>query len=54
MNLKPFFLTNTFSDPEQQDKVKMLWEKCLPNKFYEHVKKPENFEILNSGKINFK
>ena len=54
MNLKPFFLTTIYSDPEQQDMVKMLWEKCLPNKFYEHVKKPGNFEILNSGKINFK
>ena len=54
MNLNPFFLTATYSDLEQQDMVKMLWEKCLPNKFYEHVKKPENFEILNSGKINFK
>ena len=54
MNLKPFFLTTTYSDPEQQDMVKMLWEKCLPNKFYEHVKKPGNFEILNSGKIKFK
>ena len=54
MNLKPFFLTTTYSDPEQQDMVKMLWEKCLSNKFYEHVKKPGNFEIFNSGKINFK
>ena len=54
MNLKLFFLTTTYSGPEQQDMVKMLWEKCLLNKFYEHVKKPENFEILNSGKINFK
>ena len=47
MNLKPFFLTTTYSDPELQDK-------CFPNKFYEHVKKPGNFEILNSAKINFK
>ena len=54
MDLKPFFLTTTYSDTEQQDMVKMLLEKCLPSKFYEHVKKPENFEIMNSGKINFK
>ena len=33
--------------------VKMLREKCLPNKFYEHVKTPKNFEMLNSGKLNF-
>ena len=31
----------------------MLWGKCLPARFYEHVKLPENFEILNSGKLNF-
>ena len=53
MNLKPFFLTTTYSDPEQQEMVKMLWEKCLPTKFYEHVKTPKNFEIWNSGKLNF-
>ena len=51
--IKPFFLTVTYSDREQQDMVKMLWEKCLPSKFYEHIKLPENFEILNSGKVNF-
>ena len=38
MNLKPFFLTTTYADPEHQEMVKMLWEKCLPNRFYEHVK----------------
>ena len=54
MNLKPFFLKTTYSDTEQQGMVKILWEKCLPSKFYEHVKKPENFQILNSGKITFK
>ena len=27
MHLKPFFLTTTYSDTEQQDIVKMLWEK---------------------------
>ena len=53
LNLKPFFLTTTNSDPEQQEMVKMLWEKCLLNRFYEHVKSPKNIEILNSGKLNF-
>ena len=51
--IKPFFLTATYSDREQQDMVTMLWEKCLPIRFYEHIKLPENFEILNSGKLNF-
>ena len=53
LHLKPFFLNTTYSDREQQDMVKILWEKCLPNRFYEHVKHPKNFEILNSGKLNF-
>ena len=51
--IKTFFLTMTYSDREQQDMVKMLLEKCLPSRFYEHIKLPENFEILNSGKVNF-
>ena len=53
MNLKPFFLTTTYADFEHQEMVKMLWEKCLPHRFYEHVKSTKNFEILNSGKLNF-
>ena len=53
MNLKPFFLTTTYADPEHQEMVKMLWEKCLPSRFYEHVKSAKNFEILTSGKLNF-
>ena len=51
--IKPFFLTVTYSDKEQQDMVKMLWEKCLPSRCHEHIKLAENFEILNSGKLNF-
>ena len=42
--IKSFFLTVAYSDREQQDMVKMLWEKCLPIRFYEHI---------NSGKLNF-
>ena len=51
--VKPFFLQLSYSDKEQRNMVKMLWEKCLPTKFYEHVKKPDNFFILNSGKLTF-
>ena len=51
--VRPFFLQLSYSDKEQRDMVKMLWEKCLPTKFYEHVKKPDNFFILNSGKLTF-
>ena len=53
LRILSLFLRTTYSDPEQQEMVKMLWEKCLPNKFHEHVKTPKNIEILNSGKLNF-
>ena len=33
--------------------VRMLWEKCLPSTFHEHVKSSKNFELMNSGKLNF-
>ena len=32
----------------------MLWEECIPKGFYDHIKKPENFELLNSEKLTFK
>ena len=51
--VKPFFLHLTYADKEQGNMVKMLWEKCLPARFYEHVKKTDNFFILNSGKLNY-
>ena len=51
--VRPFFLAVTYADNKQRDMVKMLWEKCLPAKFYEHIKKPDNFFILNSGKLTF-
>ena len=51
--VRPFFLQLSYADKEQRDMVKMLWEKCLPPKFYEYVKKPDNFFILNSGKLTF-
>ena len=54
MDLKPFFLNTAYSEEENRDMIKMLWEKCLPKRFYDHVKLPENFQLLNSGKINFK
>ena len=41
--IKPFFLTVTYSDKEQQDMVKMLWEKCLPSRFYDHIKLAKKF-----------
>ena len=53
LNVKPFFLSTTYSNLEHQEMVRMLGEKCLPSTFYEHVKSPKNFELMNSGKLNF-
>ena len=54
VNVKPFFLSTNYPELEHQGMVRMLWEKCLSARFYEHVRKAENFEILNSGKTTFK
>ena len=40
LNVKPFFLSTTYANLEHQEMVRMLWEKCLPSTFYEHVKSP--------------
>ena len=54
MDLKPFFLNTTYSEQESRDMIKILWEECLPKGFYELIKKPENFELLNSERLTFK
>ena len=53
MDLKPFFLSTTYAEQENRDMIKMLWEKCLPKRFYDHVKTAENFTLLNSEKVSF-
>ena len=54
MDLKPFFLSTTYAEQENRDMIKMLWEKCLPKRFYDHLKTAEKFTLLNSEKVNFK
>ena len=54
MDLKQFFLNTTYSEQESRDMIQMLWGECLPKGFYEHIKKPENFELLNSERLTFK
>ena len=54
MDLKPFFLTASYFDVEDRDMIKMLWEECIPQGYYNYVKRPENFETLNSTKTTFK
>ena len=50
MDLKPFF----FNHAEDREMIKMLWEECIPQGYYNYAKKPENFEIINSTKVAFK
>ena len=54
LDLKPSFLNKTYAEQESRDMIKMLWQRCFPKTFYEHIKKPENFILLNSEKRTFK
>ena len=54
MDLKPFFLKITYGDEHDIDMIKMLWEDCLPKSYLLYLKKPDNFELINSEKSNFK
>ena len=54
MDLKPFFLTETYFNVEDREMIRMLWEECLPEKCNSHVKRPEIFELLQSPKLTFK
>ena len=54
MDLKPFFWSSSYFDVEDRDMIKMLWEECIPQGYYNFVKRPENFETLNSSNITFK
>ena len=44
----------TYFDESDIEMVKMLWEERLPNSYLQHLKKPENFELIYSEKANFK
>ena len=54
MDLKPFFIKITYGDERDIDMIKFLWEECLPKTYLLYLKKPENFELINSEKSNFK
>ena len=54
MDLKPFFLNTTYFDANDREMVKMLWEECLPQGYYNYIKSPENFKLLHSPKLTFK
>ena len=44
----------TYFDIQDREMVKMLWEECLPQRYYDYIKQPENFELLHSDKLTFK
>ena len=54
MDLKPFFLNTTYFDANDTEMVKMLWEECLPQGYYNYIKSPENFKLQHSPKLTFK
>ena len=53
-DLKPFFLETTYFHIQDREMVRMLWEECLPQRYYDYIKQPENFELLHSNKLTFK
>ena len=36
-----------------QEMVYMLWSECIPNNFYKHICKNENFIYLNGENISY-
>ena len=34
--------------------VRMLWEECLPQRYHDYIKQPDNFQLLLSNKLTFK
>ena len=54
MDMKPFFLQTTYFDIEDREMIRMLWEEYLPERYYNYIKQPENFELLHSPKLTFK
>ena len=54
MDLKPFFLSTTYHDLKDKEMIRMLLEECLPQGYYNYIKRPENFELPHSPKITFK
>ena len=54
LDLKSFFLHASYSQEEDRDLIKMLWESCVPKSLYEFIKMPDNFEYLLSQNVSFK
>ena len=54
LDLKPFFLHDTFADADDREMILMLWNQCLPKSYYNYVKKPEIFEYLLNQNVCYR
>ena len=50
-NLNPFSLNRKLNDKNKHEMVYMLWEKCMPQKFYQYICREKNFLYLNGKNV---
>ena len=50
-NLNPFSLDRKLSDENKHEMIYMLWKECMPEKFYKHICKENNFLYLNRKNV---
>ena len=50
-NLNPFLLDRKLNDKNKHEMLYMLWKECMPQKFYQHICKENNFLYLNEKNV---
>ena len=50
-NLNPFSLDRKLEDKNKHEMIYMLWEECMPQKFYKHICKKKRFLYLNGKNV---
>ena len=50
-NLNPFSLDRKLNDQNKHEMIYMLWKECMPQKFYKHICKENNFLYLNRKNV---
>lgn len=50
-NLNPFSAKRKVQEKRNQDMIYMLWDECVPMKFYRYICGSENFTYLNGKNV---
>ena len=50
-NLNPFPLDRKLRDQNKHQMIYKLWKECMPQRFYKHICKDENFLYLNGKNV---